>query len=665
MSISGSTIPAKRTHEENEANVQQSIEAPVFPALPGTPTPNSPGEKHSKPALPNGASRQPSPAPSLSASSLTSITATPPPPSSVAGHLSASNGPAPKRRKLTLVEKQQQRQEKEAKQKEREQKKANKEIAQALKDEQRRRKNEERETKKRQQELGQAEKNKEREVRRAQKEAEQREKDERKREKEDAKKREDEERAKKERVGFLLLFLRHVLGANPSKAQSRINAFFGNPKTPVKAAAASVAARVTPKPTANHILSVEETQKVADLIDPSSLQEQETSDYDRHFLPFTVRNDVRLVPTNHHTWDIEALQHMQRELDATQEHPFDELPGLLALLQLGPVQYRAFVPPTVNEIMQLIEGTAAGAADLSGLKKAAEQPLRLLQQIPIKYLEFAEDVRPAYVGSNTSIRSVDETLRLARNPFRKDRPDIDYDYDSEAEWEEPEEGEDILSEGESESGSEADDMEDFLDDEDADGQRPKKRFLKVDMHPISTGLCFEDEKGCLAPGIQEIDLEALRLEPLHGRSSSTSTIGDKLTRAGSQTFPLDPLNYGTEPVLATSSKSKDSIDGRAFPQHKKADISSAAPGFLQPKAPAPKQGKASKTLEGAELDQFKSYVEGDADMSLLSKVGVLAVMKRHFPKATNEVLKNTLEAVATKAKGPEGKKWVLMDTMRA
>lgn len=122
-----------------------------------------------------------------------------------------------------------------------------------------------------------------------------------------------------------------------------------------------------------------------------------------------------------------------------------------------------------------------------------ENPVKALQRIPIRYLAFHEDVRPPYIGTYTK----DVSQRLFRNPFARLRSDTDYDYDSEAEWEESEDGEDVDldSESEGETPSEMDDMEEFLDDADADGQPVRTKLLAADLEPISSGLCFEDHGG--------------------------------------------------------------------------------------------------------------------------------------------------------------------------
>lgn len=268
----------------------------------------------------------------------------------------------------------------------------------------------------------------------------------------------------------------------------------------------------------------------------------------------------------------------------------------------------------------------------------------------MKILLFDEDVRPPYVGTYTKVRSRDEGLKLARNPLRRVREELDYDYDSEAEWEEPEEGEDLDSEGESDSGSEGpDEMDDFLDDEDApDGQRPKKRVPAGDMDPVVSGICFEDVAGqCVsAEEAAGIDLSALRLEALFEDA----------------TFPINPFTYKSISGSVSVGNESTAMDPPRLPLQAKT-TNNLFPALLSsPNAkPGPKSLKppkvAPKVLSGVELEQFKLAVQG----SELPKAGLLGVLKTQFKKIPNEVLKDTLEAVAQRVgQKRDDKKWVIV-----
>lgn len=172
---------AKRPFDDT---VSRSVEQdqPTF-AMPISPQSLDSKMSGSPANLPDGASRQPSPAPSIT-SSLTSMSATPDP----SALPSADGGPPAKRRKLTFAERQT---EKGRKEKERAEKKARQEEERRVKDEEKRRVNEEREEKRRKKELETQEKE---EIKRK--------KDE---EKEEAKRKKDEEKERKERVSILIM----------------------------------------------------------------------------------------------------------------------------------------------------------------------------------------------------------------------------------------------------------------------------------------------------------------------------------------------------------------------------------------------------------------------------------------------------------------------------
>jgi chromatin assembly factor 1 subunit A len=137
----------------------------------------------------------------------------------------------------------------------------------------------------------------------------------------------------------------------------------------------------------------------------------------------------------------------------------------------------------------------------------------LLKDVPVKFLKFAEDVRPPYRGTFTS-QPLYGITRLAKNPLRRDLPETNYDYDSEAEWIEDEDAEDLNSEGEEDDAEldDAEDMDGFLDDENDELMTSKRLVLQGDLEPVSTGLCWEDERG----GNATAEMMAYRMETILG-----------------------------------------------------------------------------------------------------------------------------------------------------
>lgn len=254
----------------------------------------------------------------------------------------------------------------------------------------------------------------------------------------------------------------------------------------------------------------------------------ESSDYLKTFLPFALPSNAQIAPPNVHVWDNAATEHMAKRIaqgwaihQTINESRQDHIITSLDLRRSRP-PHICLNLPTVRELMEDMNGRSS---DLTG-QSATEDPIETLRRIPVRYLEFKEDVRPPYVGTYTK----PQTRRLARNPFARKRQDTDYDYDSEAEWEEPEEGEDLDSEGESEGGDSVeagDEMDGFLDDDGADGlpMRRKVTMVAADLEPKCSGLCFEDLNGdCHDGDGSEIDLSAFRLGLLLGTSHTYSIL---------------------------------------------------------------------------------------------------------------------------------------------
>ena len=145
-----------------------------------------------------------------------------------------------------------------------------------------------------------------------------------------------------------------------------------------------------------------------------------------------------------------------------------------------------------------------------------KKPLDVLQTLPIKYLKYREDVRPPWIGTFTKKPGGANLRRLALHPFTKALTGVNYDYDSEAEWEEPEEGEDLGSEDEEELDDDDGDMEGFLDDEN-DAGVPKRKQILGDLVPQYTQVHWEDpmQESQMAPfGDTTIDLAQFRMEIL-------------------------------------------------------------------------------------------------------------------------------------------------------
>jgi chromatin assembly factor 1 subunit A len=179
-------------------------------------------------------------------------------------------------------------------------------------------------------------------------------------------------------------------------------------------------------------------------------------------------------------------------------------------------------------------------------------------------------------------------------------PDTNYDYDSEAEWEEPEEGEDLNSEDEEEMSEDGDDdMDGFLDDEDDAMAGGKRRLIVGDLEPVSSGIRWASD------GVDP-DLKVYQIE----------TISDAVK------FPIDPFStaYWEKPRAETAApKGRVAATGlEAFgvkPTSNPPAVSSALP------LPT---SKAKKPFPPESLGEFKQAVDG----SDLSKIGLVEILKK-------------------------------------
>ena len=356
------------------------------------------------------------------------------------------------------------------------------------------------------------------------------------------------------------------------------------------------------------------------------------SDYERFFLPFTLQSYTTCAPYNHF---------LERETDAgrpdnclffssAQLEPgrlvpqtdeansmMEENIGGRVLIrglvsgedinldqEINDVKYRddigltdtnrirGYSIPRVRDLMTQSQKDPIDLTDSennTSLTKSSHQPtlINALRALPVKYLHFAEDVRPPYYGTFTRLQSLAAARSLSRNPLSKQLPDTNYEYDSEAEWEEPEEGEDIKSDeeedDEEEDGDGEDDIATFLDDEEAEGVgmggKRKMPLGSGDLEPVCSGLWWEDERGSLAAAdagtithtdrrrSAEVDFSAFKMGYLIGRdllqkltfngNILTSSILDRRTHSinpySTEYWPSTVTAGATTAVAATTS----------------------------------------------------------------------------------------------------------------
>lgn len=336
------------------------------------------------------------------------------------------------------------------------------------------------------------------------------------------------------------------------------------------------------------------------------------SDYERAFPEFFLQSHTTVAPLHRFERDSEALRHVRESIDnflppnTGANHPLLPFRPSDVFHMIPFTRRRGRQVPSVKEILRHMQ-TAANAPQPGGNLETnpAETPLKQLRNITMKSLKFGEDVRPPYQGTFT--RAVPEAAakKLCRNPYYQGLPDVNYDYDSEAEWEEPEEGEDLNSEDEEESDEEEDDMDEFLDDEDDALAGGKRRLIVGDLEPDCSGIQWASE------GV-DAELQNYQIQ----------------TIPAAVKFPIDPFSGAywqkprAEPAPAKARSmavfSKQTVDTR------RAKSSPYAPALGNALPPA--ATKAKRPFPPDLLPEFRQAVEG----SDLSKIGLVEILKKKY-----------------------------------
>jgi len=178
-----------------------------------------------------------------------------------------------------------------------------------------------------------------------------------------------------------------------------------------------------------------------------------------HLQQFRVKANMRLAPSRRSPLDQKERETLENALQV-------EAAGKLFLDDLNHRKARQSTKtwPAEDtaaedaEEVEIIEEEEEASGKI--LMAAEEEEAKVKQRVHCKFLQFYDNVRPAYRGT----WSKQSTQVTGRRPFGKDSAILDYDYDSEADWEEePEEG-DSLSDEEKDKEEDEEDAEEEEDD---------------------------------------------------------------------------------------------------------------------------------------------------------------------------------------------------------
>ncbi|KAB5575488.1 putative chromatin assembly factor 1 subunit A [Coniochaeta sp. 2T2.1] len=378
---------------------------------------------------------------------------------------------------------------------------------------------------------------------------------------------------------------------------------------------------------------------------PQKAETKEVSVYEQMFKPFFVKEQVTLAPRfqmDEETKDLKTRifdEYVSGKRGADIEvTPFNPEKAL----DLPFIIPRGGLYPSVRDIMaEWNDNSARKPVDLTTESQNTQirNTRRALQDVPMKFLGFKEDVRPPYYGTVTSMPSSLASLRkLARNPVAKDVLPLQYDYDSEAEWQE-EDGEDVdLMDDEEDDAENDEEMDDFLDDsEDVGLTRPA---LVSGLEPESTGICWENRKR-LGP---KAHMYKFRMEFILETLDHHHSIDPFSTHYWQ---PVKPAPTATTTHLAPSSAATSKPDSKTMPTPAPTDAFKALGATAMAAQGRPKTTSLAPDM----VEKLKELV---MEKKSLSKVGIVELFnsENKVPKAA---IKSAIDLIAEK----KGKEWVL------
>ncbi|CAK7224580.1 chromatin assembly factor-I (CAF-I) p90 subunit [Sporothrix curviconia] len=542
--------------------------------------------------------------------------------------------------------------------------------------------------------------------------AEEKEKKRKQKEEEDRKKNEEKEKKRKDKVDEE----RKVQEAKDKKERSqlRLNSFFktgssaaGGNSTSLPSSGSSLHAGSSPlKPISvrGNSASPQKSRKSGGLLSSQAggaaglASESETSaapeisEYDRIFKPFFVKENV-VMATDLYGMDDETKEAKSRILDEflsgsrgdfAPTKPFSSASAVDYFhLPSGRAPARGRNRPTVRKIMNLLGPDAlygAGLCSSSTQDAQAKLALDMLKSVPMKYLFFREDVRPAYFGTVTSQPPQARLGKLARNPLAKTVLPLNYDYDSEAEWVDDDDGEDVDDLDNDEEELEDDgEMSDFLDD--SEDALPLRPAFSGGMEPESTGVCWENERR-QAP---KPELDSFRMEfildhdgPLDPFSTqywetkevapapdtttaSTSTPNKSMAPPPAPSDAFAALGAGAAAAAASTTASTTDGSSAAAATAPAASSTSTSTSTTA-STPTTAGGKAvdPKKTVGVAAEFVPDLKKSILQYAKLSKLGIVEILSVEFTgKCTKSQIKNSLEALAERTGTGQNKTWKL------
>ncbi|CAK7245714.1 MAG: chromatin assembly factor-I (CAF-I) p90 subunit [Sporothrix thermara] len=429
--------------------------------------------------------------------------------------------------------------------------------------------------------------------------------------------------------------------------------------------------------------------------DSKTADAPEISEYDRVFKPFFVKENV-IMTTDLYGMDDETKEAKSRILDEfltgsrgdfVPTRPFSTASAVDYFhLPSNRVSARGRNRPTVRKIMNMLGPDALYGAGLSSASTHDAQTklaLDLLKSVPMKYLFFREDVRPAYYGTVTSQPPQARLSKLARNPLAKTVLPLNYDYDSEAEWVDDGDGEDVDDIDDEEEELEDDgEMSDFLDD--SEDAMPLRPAFSGGMEPESTGVCWENERRqAPKPEVDCFRMEFILehdgpIDPFSTQywetkeaapapdatASSPSALNKSMAPPPAPADAFAALGAGAAAAAAAIASTTASTTDQASSTTTAATSSStptaAASTTSTSSANAGSKAADPKKTAGVAAEFVPDFKKSVLQYAKLSKLGIVEILSVEFMgKCTKSQIKNSLEALAERTGTGQNKTWKL------
>ncbi|AMD22594.1 HHL176Cp [Eremothecium sinecaudum] len=335
------------------------------------------------------------------------------------------------------------------------------------------------------------------------------------------------------------------------------------------------------------------------------------SDYEKTFLPFYVKRDVKISETVQLN-----KQDLSERIKAIDSIIDNKDPGYVTswFKSHADTSFGHDIEYTAVEVMQ----------QMTSKTKTEEEFHIMLSRVPQKFIKFYENIRPPYIGTYS------KKVKLpTEDPFSTDHTGFNYDYDSDLDW--------VDQDGE--VGDEVEDLEndddehdDEHDEHDIDDEDEFDGFL--DKDDDSNDSLKAKFRGPLIPTVL-LSKDFSTFDEADQRYFNLVSVEYLIE---DQPFPIDPTVKSTK-----------------RPRSKETTSSTVT----ESKEVSPKKAKSIIAHPQDLLKVFENVHESSFSLGTVSEI-----IQKHIPQYSKETIKNTVKLYAERSsgKGNSVRKWTIKDT---